>query len=105
MDCSTLSTCAVLEVFVVLFQVMGVLTLAFSRLIPSWGIFGRVGFVVALIGLGVAGALCGRHDSEFALFAGGTMTLLLIGMTAGSAPSEIRLTGPALVTADTPLAS
>ena len=47
MDCSTLSTCAVLEVFVVLFQVMGVLTLAFSRLIPSWGIFVRVGFVVA----------------------------------------------------------
>ena len=30
------------------------------------------------------GALCGRHDSEFALFAGGTMTVLLVGMIAGS---------------------
>jgi hypothetical protein len=42
-----------------------------------------VGFVVGMVGLGIAGALCGRHDSEFALFAGGTMTLLLIGMTSG----------------------
>ena len=36
-----------------------------------------------MVGLGVAGAMCGRHDSEFALFAGGTMTVLLIGMTMG----------------------
>ncbi len=37
-----------------------------------------------MVGLGVAGALCGRHDSEFALFAGGTMTVLLIGMIIGN---------------------
>src|SRR5262249_4921231 len=32
---------------------------------------------------GIVGALCGRHDSEFALFAGGTLTALLIRMTPG----------------------
>ena len=103
---SHLGSCAVLEILVVLFQVMGVLTLALSRLAPSpsWGVWGRIGFVVALIGLGLAGALCGRQDSEFALFAGGTMTVLLIGMTAGSSASDIGLTGPSLVTADRHLA-
>ena len=104
---SYFGSCAILEVFVVLFQVMGVLTLALSRLVPSpaWGGLGRIGFVVALVGLGVAGALCGRQDSEFALFAGGTMTALLIGMTAGSGASEIRLASPSLVRADSHLAA
>lgn len=104
---SNLGSCAILEAGVVLFQIMGVLSLAFSRLIPStlWGIWGRIGFVVALVGLGVAGALCGRHDSEFALFAGGTMTLLLIGMTVGSSPSDLSLADPSHVTADGPLAA
>jgi hypothetical protein len=81
------NVCAVFEVLVVLFQLCGILGLCISRLMPRstrWCSRGKVGFVVALIGLGVAGALCGRHDSEFALFAGGTMTVLLIGMTAGS---------------------
>ena len=32
---SYFGSCAILEVFVVLFQVMGVLTLALSRLVPS----------------------------------------------------------------------
>jgi hypothetical protein len=50
--------------------------------------WGRTGFIVALFGLGISGALCGNHDSEFALFAGGTMTLLLIGMTMGSGATE-----------------
>jgi hypothetical protein len=79
--------CAVFEILVVLFQLCGILALCMSRLMPHaprWSARGKVGFVVALIGLGIAGALCGRHDSEFALFAGGTMTLLLIGMTVGS---------------------
>jgi hypothetical protein len=81
------NVCAVFEILVVLFQLCGILGLCMSRLMPCttrWSSRGKVGFVVALIGLGVAGALCGRHDSEFALFAGGTMTVLLIGMTAGS---------------------
>ena len=50
--------------------------------------------MIALVGLGIAGALCGRHDSEFALFAGGTMTVLLIGMTMGGGPSEATGTSP-----------
>ncbi len=76
----------VLEVAVMMFQVFGVATLCLTRLVPAtrWADRGRVGFVVALVGLGVFGALCGRHDSEFALFAGGTMTFLLIGMIMGS---------------------
>jgi hypothetical protein len=77
---------ALFEGLVVLFQVCGILGLCVSRLLPRsarWTSRGKVGFVVALVGLGIAGALCGRHDSEFALFAGGTMTVLLIGMTTG----------------------
>ena len=76
----------VLEIAVMMFQVFGVATLCLTRLVPAtrWADRGRVGFVVALVGLGVFGALCGRHDSEFALFAGGTMTFLLIGMIMGS---------------------
>jgi hypothetical protein len=49
----------------------------------AWASRGQIGAIVAVFGLGIAGALCGRHDSEFALFAGGTMTVLLIGMTMG----------------------
>jgi hypothetical protein len=79
--------CAVLEVLVVCFQVCGIMGLCLSRLAPrsAWSYRGKIGFIVALFGLGIAGALCGRQDSEFALFAGGTMTVLLIGMTIGGA--------------------
>ncbi len=96
----------VLEVAVMMFQFFGVATLCLTRLVPAprWADRGRVGFVFALVGLGVFGALCGRHDSEFALFAGGTMTFLLIGMVMGSgnyhatAPSSIRIgADPAVV--------
>ena len=78
--------CALLELSVILFQVFGVAALCLSRLLPAtrWAVRGRVAFVIALVGLGIAGALCGRHDSEFAMFAGGTMTVLLIGMTIGN---------------------
>ena len=90
---------AVLEVVVMMFQVFGVATLCLTRLVPEprWADRGRVGFVFALVGLGIFGALCGRFDSEFALFAGGTMTVLLIGMIVGSggthatAPASIRI--------------
>ena len=77
---SPLSSCDVFEVLVMLFQVCGIMGLCLSRLMPrstAWSSRGQVGSVVALFGLGIAGALCGRHDSEFALFAGGTMTVLL----------------------------
>lgn len=84
------SSAALLEVLVMMFQVTGVLALCLCRLLPStrWAVRGKCGFVVALVGLGVAGALCGRHDSEFALFAGGTLTLLLIGMTIGGGTTD-----------------
>ncbi|MGO9470284.1 MAG: hypothetical protein ACLQIB_35085 [Isosphaeraceae bacterium] len=86
-----LTVCAVFEMLVVLFQLCGILGLCMSRLMPRttrWCSRGKVGFVIALVGLGIAGALCGRHDSEFALFAGGTMTVLLIGMTVGSSSTD-----------------
>ncbi len=81
---------AVLEILVMIFQVSGVAALCLHRLISEgrWRDRGRVVYIVALVGLGVAGALCGRHDSEFALFAGGTMTLLFIGMTIGNSQSD-----------------
>ena len=89
----------VLEVAVMMFQVFGVATLCLTRLVPAtrWADRGRIGFVFALVGLGVFGALCGRYHSEFALFAGGTMSFLLIGMIMGSgthhatAPASFRI--------------
>jgi hypothetical protein len=90
MEWSHVRPAAVLELLVVLFQVFGVLALCLWRLLPAtrWSERGRAGFVIALVGLGIVGALCGRHDSEFALFAGGTMTALLIGMTMGSGTTD-----------------
>jgi hypothetical protein len=78
--------CAIFEVLVVLFQIFGIMGLCLNRLMPrstAWSSRGQIGSIIALVGLGIAGALCGRHDSEFALFAGGTMTVLLIGLTIG----------------------
>jgi hypothetical protein len=86
-----LSACSVFEILVVVFQVCGVMGLCLNRLMPRstrWASRGQIGSIIALVGLGIAGALCGRHDSEFALFAGGTMTVLLIGMTMGSGSIE-----------------
>jgi hypothetical protein len=106
---SSLSLCSVLEVAVVMFQIFGVAALCLCRLLPPsatrWIGRGRVGFVVAMVGLGLSGALCGRHDSEFALFAGITMTILLIGMTVGN--GHVETAAPALrrVAAEPNLAS
>ncbi len=84
----------VLELVVMMFQVLGVAMLCLTRLVPEtrWADRGRVGFVFALVGLGIFGALCGRFDSEFALFAGGTMTFLLIGMIVGSGSNHATAT-------------
>jgi hypothetical protein len=84
---SNLRVCALLELTVILFQVTGVAGLCLTRLLPStrWAAHGRFGLFVAMVGLAVAGGLCGRHASQFALYAGGTMTILLIGMTTGHA--------------------
>jgi hypothetical protein len=87
---TTLRLESVLELIVILFQVCGVVALCLTRLVPAarWAERGRAVFIIAMVGLGVAGALCGRHDSEFALFAGGTMTALLIGMTIGNGAAD-----------------
>lgn len=75
----------VFDSLVMLFQVFGVLALCLARLFAGrrWAERGQLAFVVAVVGLGVAGAFCGHQDSEFGLFAGLTMTTLLIGMTVG----------------------
>ena len=103
---SNVSFSSLLELAVIVFQVCGVAALCLNRLMPTtpWADRGRIVFVIALIGLGIAGALCGRHDSEFALFAGGTMTVLLIGMTMGGGPSEATGTVGRLAGAETNLA-
>lgn len=90
MDLAHIHPAAVLECIVVLFQVIGVTGLCLSRLAPGtqWARRGKITFVVALVGLGVAGALCSQHDSAFTLFAGGSLTALLIGMTIGSHPAD-----------------
>jgi hypothetical protein len=86
MESSFIPPCAVLECLVMVFQLIGVVALCLNRLLPGtrWAERGRVWFVIALVGLGLSGAFCGRHDSQFALFAGLTMTGLLIGMIAGA---------------------
>jgi hypothetical protein len=79
-------TFEILELVVMLLQLVGVGALFLTRLSVGsrWFERGRSVFVIALIGLGVCGALCGSQDSEFGMFAGGTMTVLLIGMTVGA---------------------
>ena len=91
MELSIVPSCRVLESLVMLSQVVGIGALCLSRLLPGtkWAERGRWIFVIALFGLGLAGAMCGRHDSQFALFAGVTMTVLLIGMIAGGGPTPL----------------
>jgi hypothetical protein len=100
--------CAIFEVLVVLFQVCGIMGLCLNRLTPrstTWSSRGQIGSIIALFGLGIAGALCGRHDSEFALFAGGTMTVLLIGLTIGSGTIDKSEPARPRVTTDAELAA
>ena len=87
MAAANLTLCAVLELVIMAFQVLGVTGLCLTRLMSEarWVGRGRVALILALVGLGITGAWCGRLDSEFALFAGGTMTALLIGMIVGGA--------------------
>lgn len=93
MSDSSLRFCAMLELSVFVLQILGVTSLCVTRLLASkrWACHGRTVFLVAVVGLGITGALCGRHDSEFALFAGSTLTMLLIGMTIGNGGIEASL--------------
>jgi hypothetical protein len=83
--------CVYLEMSVVLLQVFGVFSLCLSRLLATsvWARVGPAGYVIALVGLGLTGALCGCHQSKFALYAGASMTILLIGMIAGNGPIDV----------------
>lgn len=85
MDLSHVRPCALAELMVMVLQVFGLLGLGLSRLAPEtpWGSRGRTLLVFTIFGLGITGAFCGRQDSEFGLFAGGTITFLLIGMIVG----------------------
>jgi hypothetical protein len=105
---SNLRYCALLEVTVMVFQVCGVAALCLNRLLPAtrWAAHGRIGSIVALVGLAIAGALCGRQSSEFGLFAGVTMTVLLIGMTTGngSVRSDSEASAPSPISVEPNLA-
>lgn len=61
MVCSNLQIDAILEVVVMMFQVFGVATLCLTRLVPQtrWADRARVGFVFALVGLGIFGGSAG----------------------------------------------
>jgi uncharacterized membrane protein YcfT len=103
---SSVRVCAWLELAVMTFQVFGVAALCLNRFLPAtvWAERGRIGFIIALFGLGLAGAVCGRLDSEFALFAGGTMTFLLIGMTVGTCHADLTAQPAGIITAEARLA-
>lgn len=49
-----------------------------------WARLGRFAFVAAMIALGLAGILCAGYTSEFALFAGGTLAVLLVLANLGA---------------------
>jgi hypothetical protein len=107
-DGPSFTVCGVFELLVVLFQFCGIMGLCLNRLTPRcnrWSTRGHTAYIIALFGLGIAGALCGRHDSAFALFAGGTMTFLLIGMTVGNASIEKADPGRPSVAAEAELAA
>ncbi len=88
MDLSDVRVTALIEFGVMICQFAGALGLITSRLMPRTRLArgGRLVFVLSMVGLAIGGAICGSQDSDFGLFAGGTMTVLLIGMIAGSAP-------------------
>lgn len=64
-------------------QVLGILSAGFTRLAenPRLVAASRLLFVVSLVGLGTAGALCGRQESGFSLVAGATLAVLLLAAT------------------------
>lgn len=101
MDLSHVRACALVECLVMVLQFVGLASLCLSRLMPAtaWASRARCVLLLAIVGLGLAGAFCGQQDSEFALFAGGTMTLLLIGVIAGggATPTTARPARPEVV--------
>lgn len=67
-----------LELLVMGLQVVGVLVLGWMKLVPAsahatWALMG------VQVGLGMSGAFCAGFESGFALYAGATLMLLLLG--------------------------
>lgn len=91
MDLSDVRVTALIECCVLACQLAGALALIVTRLLPTTRLArgARLVFVLAMIGLAAGGAICGSQDSDFGLFAGGTMTVLLIGMITGGAPIHV----------------
>jgi hypothetical protein len=90
-------TRAWLDLAVVVFQVSSVATLLLSRLLPRspWADRGRLAFLASMVGLGATGTVCAWYGSDFSLFAGGTMAVLLnIVILSKGAPEASR---PALL--------
>lgn len=105
MDLFSVRACLIAESLVMLFQVVGVAGLCLSRLAPgsAWARRGHAAFLVSMLGLGASGAIAGRHDSAFGLFAGVTMTLLLIGMISGTGAVDPRRASVASEPREAPL--
>jgi hypothetical protein len=71
-----------LETAVMALQVVGALALVWSKLEPASGLAAWT-LVGAQIGLGTIGIVCARLGSDFALFAGATLVVLLLGTIFG----------------------
>ena len=76
---------------VVALQLAAIAALVLARFGPAqrWARRGRVAFVAATIALGIAGILCASYTSEFALFAGGTLAVLLVLANLGTVRPHI----------------
>ena len=85
---------SVVERAVIVFQIAGVAGAMLARLAHSrpWAYTGRVAFAIAMCGLGLSGLLSAYHGSGFALFAGGTLTVLLnVAILGGAAAHPARI--------------
>jgi hypothetical protein len=90
MELAFIRSGSLLETLVLLVQVAGIGGLLLSRLVPAtpWAWRGRVVVVLALVALALLGSACNPHSSGMGLYAGGTMTVLFVGMiSGGSHPS------------------
>jgi hypothetical protein len=96
MDLSTSRPGFVFESLVMLFQMVALTTLVLARLLPRhrWTHFGKAVFTWAIVGLGVAGSICAHHQSTMGLFAGGSVTFLVVGMIAGNHAAASERTTP-----------
>jgi hypothetical protein len=94
---------AYFEIGVILFQCAGVATLLLSRLVPTntrWRSPGHKAFVGSLSGLGVSAVLCAWYASDFALFAGCALAILLSIVIFGDSRARPESVPHAMATRD-----